>query len=166
MSVESEIGKQIQEVLATSLRRTPSSIKPEHLLRDDLGLDSLMTFELLYDLEKAFDLEIPNDDLPGLQTLDDVVKYVEERVNSSKVNPESPKNTLAKKTSKASSKTSADKLKSTKPTQSKTTKTSPKSRKEATLAKLRTARSTKKRVTSTASSKKKSVVSKPKTKKK
>ena len=74
MSVESEIGKQIQEVLATSLRRTPSSIKPEHLLRDDLGLDSLMTFELLYDLEKAFDLEIPNDDLPGLQTLDDVVK--------------------------------------------------------------------------------------------
>ena len=50
-----------------------------------------MTFELLYDLEKAFDLEIPNDDLPGLQTLKDVVQYVEARVNSSKVNPESPR---------------------------------------------------------------------------
>ena len=97
MPVESVVGKQIREVLATSLQRKPSSIKPEHSLRDDLGLDSLMTFELLYDLEKAFDLEIPNDDLPGLQTLDDVVKYVEERVNSSKVNPESPKKTLAKK---------------------------------------------------------------------
>jgi len=81
MAVESSIGKQIREVLATSLRRDPSSIKPEHSLREDLGLDSLMTFELLYDLEKAFDMEIPNDDLPGLQTLDDVVKYVEGRVN-------------------------------------------------------------------------------------
>ena len=166
MSVESEIGKQIQEVLATSLRRTPSSIKPEHLLRDDLGLDSLMTFELLYDLEKAFDLEIPNDDLPGLQTLDDVVKYVEERVNSSKVNPESPKNTLAKKTPKTSSKTSMAKPKSTMPTKSKTTSTSPKSRKVATSTKLRAAGSTKKHVTSRTSSRKKSDVSKPKTKKK
>ena len=81
MAVESPIGKQIREVLATSLRRDPSSIKPHYSLRDDLGLDSLTTFELLYDLEKAFDLEIPNDDLPGLQTLDDMVKYVEKRVN-------------------------------------------------------------------------------------
>ena len=76
MAVESAIGKQIREVLATSLRRDPSSIKPEHSLRDDLGLDSLMTFELLYDLEKAFDMEIPNDDLPGLQTPDDVVASI------------------------------------------------------------------------------------------
>ena len=69
MAAESAISKQIREVLAASLRRDPSSIKQEHFLQDDLGLDSLMTFELLYDLEKAFDLEIPNDDLPGLQTL-------------------------------------------------------------------------------------------------
>lgn len=81
MAIESPVGKQIREVLATSLRRDASTIKPEHSLRDDLGLDSLMTFELLYDLEKAFDLEIPNDDLPGLQTLADVIKYVEGRVN-------------------------------------------------------------------------------------
>ena len=94
MAVESQIGKQIREVLATSLRRDQASIKPEHSLREDLGLDSLMTFELLYELEKAFDMEIPNDDLPGLQTLDDVVKYVEGRVNpSAKTKPSKPKAT-------------------------------------------------------------------------
>ncbi len=82
MALESPIGKQIREVLATSLRRDASTIKPEHSLRDDLGLDSLMNLELLYDLEKAFDLEIPDDDLPGLQTLADVIKYVEGRVNA------------------------------------------------------------------------------------
>ena len=154
MPVESVVGKQIREVLATSLQRKPSSIKPEHLLRDDLGLDSLMTFELLYDLEKAFDFEIPNDDLPGLQTLEDVVTYVEARVNSGKVNPEPSKKTLAKKSPKASSKTSTAKLESTKPAKAKTIPTSSKSRKNSTSAKSRTTGSTAKRGTSTASAKK------------
>ncbi len=80
MKASSSIGEQIKNVLAASLERDGSTIKPDQHLRDDLGLDSLRTFELLYDLEKAFDLEIPNDDLPGLQTLADVIAYVEARV--------------------------------------------------------------------------------------
>lgn len=79
----SQTGRQIQEALATFLRREPDTIKPEHHLRGDLGLDSLMTFELLYELEKAFDLEIPNEDLSGLQTLADIVSYVDARIPSS-----------------------------------------------------------------------------------
>lgn len=79
----SPIGRQIQEALATFLRRESSTIKPEHHLREDLGLDSLITFELLYELEKAFDLEIPNEDLPGIQTLADIVDYVETRLRLS-----------------------------------------------------------------------------------
>ena len=79
----SPTGRQIQEALGTFLRREPDTIRPEHHLREDLGLDSLMTFELLYELEKAFDLEIPNEDLPGLQTLADIVRYVDARVPSS-----------------------------------------------------------------------------------
>ncbi|MDD9860070.1 MAG: acyl carrier protein [Nitrospira sp.] len=78
----SPIGKQIQEALAASLQREPSTIHPENHLRDDLGLDSLVLFEWLYELEKAFDLEIPNEDLPNLQTLGDVITYVEARVTS------------------------------------------------------------------------------------
>ena len=166
MTVQSTIGKQIREVLATSLRRTPSSIKPEHLLRDDLGLDSLMTFELLYDLEKAFDLEIPNDDLPGLQTLKDVVKYVEAHVNLSKVNPEPPKTILAKKPPKASSKPSTAKLISGSPAKTKVSPTSPKSRKAANPPKLRVAGSTAKLRANKVSAKKLPGTSKPKTKKK
>ena len=76
-------GRQIQEALAAFLQREPSTIKPEHHLREDLGLDSLRTFELLYELERTFDLEIPNEDLPGLQTLADIVNYVDARVPSS-----------------------------------------------------------------------------------
>jgi len=81
MSEEPTIGLRIKEVLATYLKRDPATIKSEHTLRDDLGLDSLMTFELLYDLENAFDLEIPNEDLPGLTTIGEVTAYIEARVN-------------------------------------------------------------------------------------
>jgi len=81
MTANVSMSQRIKEVLATYLKRDPQTILPEHNLRDDLGLDSLMTFELLYDLEKAFDLEIPNEDLPGLQTIADVVKYLEERIS-------------------------------------------------------------------------------------
>ena len=110
MAAESAIGKQIREVLATSLRRDPSSIKPEHFLQDDLGLDSLMTFELLYDLEKDFDLEIPNDDLPGLQTLRDVIEYVASHVNLSKI----PRRALKKDRNPSKAKRSPRKLGKTK----------------------------------------------------
>lgn len=83
MTALSPSGRRIQEALAVFLRREPSTIKPEHRLRDDLGLDSLMTFELLYEFEKAFDLEIPNEDLPGLQTLADIASYVDARLHAS-----------------------------------------------------------------------------------
>jgi len=84
MTALSPVGRQIQEALAIFLRWESSTIRPDHHLREDLGLDSLTTFELLYELEKAFDLEMPNEDLPGLQTLGDIVNYVEAQVHSSR----------------------------------------------------------------------------------
>ncbi len=88
MTALSPVGRQIQEALATFLRRDPATIQPHHHLRDDLRLDSLMTFELLYELEKAFEFEIPNEDLPGLHTLSDIITYVEARLDSGKTPPE------------------------------------------------------------------------------
>lgn len=153
MALESPVGKQIREVLATSLRRDASTIKPEHSLRDDLGLDSLMTFELLYDLEKAFDLEIPNDDLPGLQTLADVIKYVEGRVNS--------------ETKTAVPKAKEKKPASTKPAKNvQVKKTKAKTRKSSASTKPRASTAATKHVATTASSKKRTPTSTRKTKKK
>jgi acyl carrier protein len=149
MDLESPVGKQIREVLATSLRRDASTIKPEHHLRDDLGLDSLMTFELLYDLEKAFDLEIPNDDLPGLQTLDDVVKYIEGRVS-----PDTKTSAPKTKEKKPAS------TKPAKPAQAK--KATAKTRKAPAPTKPRAAATATKQEATTASSKKRTTTSKRK----
>lgn len=172
MAVESSVGKQIREVLATSLRRDPSSIKPEHSLREDLGLDSLMTFELLYDLEKAFDLEIPNDDLPGLQTLDDVVKYVEGRVNPSAKPPtlkSKAKTSVAAKPAKTATPTKAVKTptpkgKTAKPAKANTSTASGKTRAASAPKKPRPSSTSTKGATPT--KKKRTPVATPKVKKK
>jgi len=70
---------EIIQALAKALRREPSTIRPEDHLREDLGLDSLAVIELLFKLEEAFDLQIPDQDLPNLATVAAVLAYVEER---------------------------------------------------------------------------------------
>ena len=71
----------ILQALGDYLKRDPATIPVEAGLRDDLGLDSMATIELLYRVEEAFDLQIPDQDLQGLQSVRDVVTYVERRLS-------------------------------------------------------------------------------------
>lgn len=70
---------EIIQALAKALKREASTIRPEDHLREDLGLDSLAVIELLFKLEEAFDLEIPDQDLPSLSTVASVSAYIEAR---------------------------------------------------------------------------------------
>lgn len=70
---------EIIQALAKALKRDPSTIHPEDHLREDLGLDSLAVIELLFKLEEAFDLEIPDRDLASLTTVAAVSAYIGER---------------------------------------------------------------------------------------
>jgi acyl carrier protein len=80
MPPDSDIATQIRTALAQHLKRDASKIYPDDTLREDLGLDSLAMIELLFKIEEAFDLEIPNDDLSKINTVGDVVSYVETRL--------------------------------------------------------------------------------------
>jgi acyl carrier protein len=82
MSPESTVATRICAALAQHAKRDVSKIHLEDKLRADLGLDSLAMIELLFKVEEAFDLEIPNDDLSKITTVGDVVAYVEERLGS------------------------------------------------------------------------------------
>ena len=71
--------EQVREIIAKQLDLDPESIKPESSLVDDLKADSLDVVEFIMDLEKEFDLEIPDEDLPKVATVQDVVTYIEAR---------------------------------------------------------------------------------------
>ena len=77
------IADQIIAALADYLKRDKKSIQLNHTLREDLGLDSMSTIELVYQIEEVFDLEVPNEDLTKLTTVGSVVEYVENRLNAS-----------------------------------------------------------------------------------
>lgn len=77
MAAESPVSTRIRAALAQHLKRDVDAIGLQDDLRKDLGLDSLTMIELLFKIEEAFDLEVPNEDLPLLMTVADVVGYVE-----------------------------------------------------------------------------------------
>jgi acyl carrier protein len=80
MATDPTVSLKIRTSLGEYLKRDPATILITQHLRDDLGLDSMAVIELLYRIEEAFDLQIPDQDLVGLTTVDHVVTYVEKRL--------------------------------------------------------------------------------------
>jgi len=80
MTTDHSTTARIIQALAVYLKRDASTIKSDHHLRDDLGLDSMAVIELLYKIEEAFDLQIPDQDLAALTTVGSVASYVEKRL--------------------------------------------------------------------------------------
>lgn len=73
------IRDQVFKTLGQYLRLDPARLHPNDSLRDDLGLDSLQTIELVYEVESAFDLQIPDEDFGRMHTINDVITYLAER---------------------------------------------------------------------------------------
>ena len=84
MAIDPGISLKIRTALGEYLKRDPARIQLSQHLRDDLGLDSMAVIELLYRIEEAFDLQIPDQDLAGLTTVGHVVSYVEKRLGHSR----------------------------------------------------------------------------------
>ena len=74
------LSQQIYDTLGDYLRRDPAALHPEDSLRDDLGLDSLQTIELVYQVESVFDLQIPDEDFGRLRTIGDVLTAASETI--------------------------------------------------------------------------------------
>ena len=65
----------LTKIIADKLEVDPSTITPESTL-EDLGLDSLDTFDIIFNAEDAFKIKVPNDQVT-INTLQDVVDLVD-----------------------------------------------------------------------------------------
>ncbi|MGM9774920.1 MAG: acyl carrier protein [Candidatus Egerieousia sp.] len=75
-----DITSRVKELIVDKLGVDASEVTPEASFTRDLGADSLDTVELVMDVEKEFDLKIPDEDQAKLATVGDVIKYIEEHV--------------------------------------------------------------------------------------
>lgn len=68
----------LTEILVEEMDINPELIKPEAELMNDLGFNSLELADLVVLCEDRFNVVFDESALPGLLTVDDVVKYLEQ----------------------------------------------------------------------------------------
>lgn len=71
--------EQVKDALVESLNIDGEKIKLESNLKEDLEIDSLAAVELSLDLETEFDIEISDEELAALVTVEDIVKLIESK---------------------------------------------------------------------------------------
>jgi len=75
---ETDIRDSIKQSIARITGIPPSEISDSASYRDDLGLDSLSMLEIAVDAELCFEVKIPEERLPEIQTVADAVRIVAE----------------------------------------------------------------------------------------
>ncbi len=68
---------EVKEVIVEQLNVSPDEVKPEARFVEDLGADSLDVVEMIMALEEKFEIEIPDSEAEKIQTVQDVVDYIE-----------------------------------------------------------------------------------------
>ncbi len=69
-----------KEIIIVQLGVNPIDVTMEANIADDLGADSLDEVEIVMVVEKVFNIEIPDNDLIGIKTVGDAVKYIDGRL--------------------------------------------------------------------------------------
>lgn len=72
------VFEKLQEIIADQLDIDASEIDYESNLIDDLGADSLDIVDLLMSVEDEFGIEVSDEALENIKTIEDMVKYIEE----------------------------------------------------------------------------------------
>ena len=75
----SEVFERVKAIVIKHLEAPPEKVTEKASFIDDLGADSLDNVELVMAFEEEFGAEIPDEDAEKLQTVGDVIKYIEER---------------------------------------------------------------------------------------
>jgi acyl carrier protein len=68
---------EIRDIIANSTKVEKGKIVGTANFKDDLGMDSLEQAELIMELEKAFDCEIPEEEAEKIVTVNDAIKYLD-----------------------------------------------------------------------------------------
>lgn len=74
----SDVGARVKQIIVEQLGVKPEEIKDESRFIEDLGADSLGTYELVMALEEEFGIEIPDEEAEKITTVGEAIKHIEE----------------------------------------------------------------------------------------
>jgi acyl carrier protein len=78
---EKSIEEKVKDIIVEQLGVNPEQVTPQASFIEDLGADSLDIVELVMAFEEEFGVEVPDEDAEKLQTVGDVIKYIEEKAS-------------------------------------------------------------------------------------
>ena len=73
----SEIQEKVVKIIVDKLGVKESEVTREATFTGELGADSLDTVELVMEFEKAFGIQVADEDAEKFQTVGDVINYIE-----------------------------------------------------------------------------------------
>lgn len=74
---DNNIESRVKEIIVEQLGVNADQVTPSAKFVEDLGADSLDTVELVMAFEEEFDVEVPDEEAEKLQTVGDVIKFIE-----------------------------------------------------------------------------------------
>ena len=79
MAEEKSVEQKVTDIIVEQLGVNPEQVTPTASFIEDLGADSLDIVELVMAFEEEFSVEVPDEDAEKLQTVGDVIKYIEDK---------------------------------------------------------------------------------------
>jgi acyl carrier protein len=76
-----DVDKKVKEIIVSKLGVDETQITMEASFTNDLGADSLDTVELVMEFEKAFNVQIPDEDAEKIATVGDAVNYLKSKIS-------------------------------------------------------------------------------------
>jgi acyl carrier protein len=73
---DKSIEDRVKDIIVDQLGVSAEQVTPEAKFVEDLGADSLDTVELVMAFEEEFDIEVPDDEAEKLQSVGDVITYI------------------------------------------------------------------------------------------
>lgn len=67
----------VNEIIANQLSIDPKKISEKTNIAEDLGADSLDLVEILMSLEDEFGISIPDEAIPQIKTISDIVAFID-----------------------------------------------------------------------------------------
>ena len=77
-----ELFEKMKKLIADRLEIDEEKITMESSFRQDLGADSLDTYELVYAIEEELGITIPDEKANEFETVQDALTYIQTQINS------------------------------------------------------------------------------------
>jgi len=76
-----DLVAKVKKLIAEKLEVEEDKIKMESSFRQDLGADSLDTYELVYAIEEEMGISIPDEKANEFETVQDAVNYIQSQID-------------------------------------------------------------------------------------